>query len=706
MPEYILISSKALDAALLGEGFSEENALPNAFDKIHSIDLSVNVAGFRLANEGETHSALVKLEQVEKLYLAGVSLHDIYRRIARVVTGLKSPPIHLPRAWSEYHYQNLLAFFASPREVSNYRWISEIDGERKCVRFETLTNASVETSLQEYQPPKWPDSFSNDFESFFGATIQPRESDNVQDDALARQLELPAIGSSSVVQGRTYEDWNAFLTDEQKHLLSEDIRSSIRIVGPAGSGKTLSLCLRAIQISRDEDVKRKEARILLATHSWAMSERIDGVLRALNSGVSPERITVFPLMSLLDMHAGHVGNGRVEIIGDDSSDGRNKTIDIIATVVEGIETGSSAGLSNWLVDGLEHVPGSKPRRELIINLYEEITGVLSASGVAPDDADAVRDYLRAEREDWMPPFASMQDRAFVVDVYKSFLGKLVDRAAITTDQFILDSIRVLETFSWRMRRETEGYDFILVDELQLFDPQERACLELLGRSKNGVPFVSAEDPSQGVFSALNARRTSTSNELIYLETLHRFRKGIFDFISFIYQKFPLNALPLRVESEADDSIKRPTMLICDEGEDRSKFVASIVSEVNSNSFPAGTICVITIGDDDHAIASALREKRIHCTELHSFDDVEKLAYVKRTVVVSPWEFIGGTQFDHVIVAAFGVSKPELQFARLREMISVYLACSRAAESLRIVVQGYIPGVISDAQEQGLINTSK
>lgn len=702
MTEYILISSKALDVALMGEGFSDKDALPNVSGRIHKIALSSEVYGFRLAREEETYSALIKIEQIEKLYFAGVSLQDIYRRIARVVTGLKSPPVHLPRAWSEYHYQNLLAFFASPRESTNYRWIAEIDGERKCVRFESLTDASVETSLQEYHPPEWPNDFSRNFEDFFKARVTARATTDAKDDVLARHVELPAIGSSSVVQGRTYEDWDAYLTEEQKLLLEEDIRNSIKILGPAGSGKTLTLCLRALQVSRDETVVRKEERILLATHSWAMSERIDAVLRALNSGVPPERITVFPLMSLLDMHAGHIGGGKVEVIGDDSSDGRNKTIEILASIVDAIGDRPKAGLSNWIVQGLDHGINTKPRRELTINLYEEITGVLSASGVAPDDADSIREYLRSDREEWMPPFVSLQDRGFVVDVYRLFLSELVDRASITTDQYVLDSIRVLETFSWRMRRETEGYDFIFVDELQLFDPQERACLELLGRSRNGVPFVSAEDPSQGIFSALNARRATIPNKAIYLDTLHRFKRGIFDFISFIYQKFPLNALPLRIENEADDSITRPEIIIFGQDVDPAQETATIVSKVNSNSLSNETICVITIGDDDNRIGSVLRENRIHCTELHSFDDVEKLAYVKRTVVVSPWEFIGGTQFDHVIVAAFGINKPESQFARLREMISVYLACSRAARSLRIIGQGYVPAVIIDARDQGLI----
>ncbi|AJY46234.1 hypothetical protein TM49_11980 [Martelella endophytica] len=411
-------------------------------------------------------------------------------------------------------------------------------------------------------------------------------------------------------------------------------------------------------------------------------------------------------MSLLEVHAGHVGSSKIEVIGDDSSDGRNRTIEIISDVVSSLTDFSPSGLSTWVTEGLRSDAGTKPRRELVINLYEEITGVLSASGVAPDDVEATRLYLRAQREDWMPPFNSIQDRGLVIAAYRAFLRDLVDRASITTDQFILDSIRILETFSWRMRRETEGYDFILVDELQLFDPQERACLELLGRTKTGVPFISAEDPSQGVFSSLNARHSTTPNKPVYLETLHRFKKGIFDFISFIYRQFPLNALPLRIENSSDDDIIRPVHYICDLGEDPVETVIAITSNIADSSSSNITTCVITVGEDEGSISDALKMNGIHCTQLKSFDDVEKLAYVRRTVVVSPWEYIGGTQFDQVIVAAIGISQPESQFAKLREMISVYLACSRASQSLYIVTQGYAPSVITSAQEQGLIKSTQ
>ncbi|MDP3897798.1 MAG: hypothetical protein Q8Q62_14090, partial [Mesorhizobium sp.] len=538
MKKYALLTEAAMDAALTSASFSSETSLPNVGRAVHEVHVADNIVGFRVTVEPKNpFFALVGIRWIEQLAGEGVSPAEIFRRIARVVKGLASPPVHLPRQWSEYHYRNLLAFFALPREYSNVRWVADINGQLRCARFDFLSSDGTEVDLKRFAPAEWPIEFANQIEEFLSVRLKVVD---VRDNAsMAQEVDLQAIGSGSVVAGRTYEEWLRHLSAPQSEILTGAPSASIRIVGPAGSGKTLSLCMRALQISRRDDVIAQGQRILIATHSWAMSERIDGVLNSLNGGISPDGITVFPLLSLLELHVGHIGQRKTDVVGDDSSEGRLKSFEIIAKVLHRIDVSSHPNVSGWIKDGLSASPDSRIRLELVINLYDEISGVLTASGVAPDDQESIRDYMSGTREEWMPPFLLLADRGFVIAVYKLFIGDLVDRGAITTDQMILDSIRVLETFTWRMKRETEGYDYILVDELQLFDPQERAALELLGRTKGGVPFITAEDPSQGVFSALNSRRTNVDNVPVYLDTVHRFNKEIFEFINFVYRQFPL-----------------------------------------------------------------------------------------------------------------------------------------------------------------------
>ena len=700
MPKYILVTEAVLDFCLTNSAFTED-LLPKSGEEIHTQALSSDISGYFAANEPDRpYFALIKRECLDELRALVGQADDVYRRIARVVKGLKSPPIHLPRQWSEYHHRNLLAFFALPKGVSTRRWVADVNGAMKGVRFDVLASTNAEVDLVKHTPVRWPDNIEKAIDVLASHRFEHQRA--VAASTLAAEVDLKAIGSASVASNRTYEEWEGHLTQSQKDVLKHSIDSSIRIVGPAGSGKTLALCMRAIQIAREPSVSAKGKKILIATHSWAMAERIDGVLNVLNGGSAVSGVTTFPLLSLLELHAGHIGQQRTDVIGDDSSDGRAKSLEIIRHILRSFDRTGPSGVSEWISDGLQATEGSRTRLELIINLYDEISGVLTASGVSPDDPDSIRQYINSEREDWMPPFSTVIEKGFVISVYREFIQELIDRSSITTDQFVLDSIRVLETFTWRMRKETEGYDYIMVDELQLFDPQERSALELLGRSKKGVPFITAEDPSQGIFAALNARPGMSQNELVYLDTVHRFNKEIFDLISYIYQKFPLNTLPLKIDSSRHAQQERPQLYTTRSDASAVELVAELAEKINISASSTDRICIATLGDVDSELVAALEVRKLLVTRLASFDDVEQLAYSKRSIIVAPWQFVGGTQFSHVIVVAAKIGSPQSQFGKLRELISVYLSCSRAAKSLNVVCSSYTPSVIGEATDYGLL----
>lgn len=421
MPKYLLVSEAALDAALAAGTFAPDSMLPKEEGGIHRFAIGDNVDGYRLANEPPSPiMALLGVEWLAYLKEDGGTPSEVFRRVARVIKGMQSPPIHLPRQWSEYHHKNLLTFFALPRDVSSLRWVADINSTIRCVRFDSLSSSESEVDLANFAPTPWPEKITDIVSQFTAEVISERETTNFA--AIAQEFDLEAIGSASVVEGRSYEEWQTYLSTSQRSVLEQDIDASVRILGPAGSGKTLALCLRAIQISRDKKVQAQGSRLLIATHSWAMSERIDGVLRTLNGGVSPDAITVFPLLSLLELHAGHIGQQRTNVIGDDSSEGRLKSIEIISETISKLEITKHPNVADWIGIALSASKDSRQRLDLTLDLYDEISGVLSASGVAPDDPESIQDYMAAPREDWMPPFETIADRGFVIAVSFLYAG--------------------------------------------------------------------------------------------------------------------------------------------------------------------------------------------------------------------------------------------------------------------------------------------
>ena len=72
-----------------------------------------------------------------------------------------------------------------------------------------------------------------------------------------------------------------------------------------------------------------------------------------------------------------------------------------------------------------------------------------------------------------------------------------------------DFRRFLESYTWNIRREADGYDFVIVDEYHLFNDTERYILHLLTRDPNQYPrIVMAMDPRQSAYAILTGRDDS------------------------------------------------------------------------------------------------------------------------------------------------------------------------------------------------------
>jgi hypothetical protein len=469
--------------------------------------------------------------------------------------------------------------------------------------------------------------------------------------------------------------------------------------------------MRAIRLARDISVTEARKKILVVTHSWAMAERITGILESLAGGQVPDSISVLPLLYVLEAHAGAVGQVAQSVLGEDSADGQRRVLDLIERILGEPAIQPSVTMQDKMsadiVRALASSEGTYARNELVIDLYEEIVGVLSPQGILPDETDRVAEYLVSERDDTMPPFSTKADREFCLRVFSRLLEKLIDLESITTDQLVLDCIRVFETFSWNVRRETDGYDFILIDELQLFDTQERMAVSLLSRAKPGMVFLSVEDPSQGLFSVVNDRTKALKNkEQIYLHETHRFRTGLFEFINFVYAQFPLNATPLRV-AKADARARKPRLVQIYEPEEVAALCVSRVREIAKSRDKDRRICIVCMSDIEEIIYSALRDdSAISVVRLQGFDDVEMLSYQRRAAVLSSWQFIGGTQFSDVVLVCNGLNKPISAHAKLREKTAIYLGASRASSALDIVCDARIPDVLQKAARERFLVKEK
>ena len=328
-------------------------------------------------------------------------------------------------------------------------------------------------------------------------------------------------------------------------------------------------------------------------------------------------------------------------------------------------------------------------------------------GLIPGDRRKEEEYLSRVRADDLPPFPLRGDRAMVLLVYRDFLSRLREREFITTDQLVSDATKVLETFAWGVKRESEGFDLILIDELQLFDAQERFALALLASSPDETAFVTAEDPSQGLFSSISPAwqkdvPSRKARRQVELTAPLRFTPGILSFVYRLYRAFPLNAHALSIEALYSQE-GRPHVVRETSAEDAVRRACEFVGSVANQLTATSRLAVISIDGSAASIASSLRKSGMSNTvEILSLDDVDKLSYARRAVVVGEWQFLGGTQFTHVIVVGAQGVAGKSTFMRVRELTALYVSCSRAAQWLCLVLAGDVHPEVSQAIEDGLL----
>ena len=660
-------------------------------------------------------------------------------RVDRASRAMARPPVSLPLQWSKFSYENLLAFFALPKNLNtgSLRWIAESlrDGH---VGFWQLTGRGHRlVALQDFPVDHepvgrvvgaLPAALAESAAAFAGCAPEPQ--------LLQPSIDLDRVGTGSLVKSRTYSEWLPQLTDKQKDVLGWRPDEPLKIRGVAGSGKTLVLQLKALhELYRADDEGEEGAelpQILFLTHSWAMAEQVQDAFDRLDERGLASRIDVTPLTYLREWLQGEPPSG-VEVLGDDSLDGKKQQMRLVGEAIDEIRRNTwetyRKNTGEWVREGVEAEPRDAARLRLGWALMREFAEVFDSHQIKPG-INGLKKYRGLPREQWMVPFSGDADREFAFAVFRHYVQRLVDEGQLTTDQMVDDFRRYLETYAWNAQRPSRGYDLILVDEFHLFSDTERYLLHLLPREDWEHPrLVMAMDPSQSVFMLLTGlsedgiSRTpvnmlsSRSPEAIDLVVAHRFTAPIHDFVQYLHRAMPHvvtlgndwsyeSALPSGGRS--GDGMPRAHL---HPQETLVRAAVDAAFAVHRDLPPEKRVALIGVGNGDlEAIRQVLRQDGHPAAStvlIEGRDDIERLRYSRRALIVTASEYAAGLQFSHVVVVGGVGGSYEYGFgaSAMRALHSqFYLAASRAEEGLDVFApdEGSFSDVLSKGVEAGVV----
>jgi|GEM_PF-1547027 len=668
-----------------------------------------------------------------------VQERPVMERLRAFFERAKATPIHLPHNWGQYKHDDLVSFFVCGRDrlPDAPRWIAQVLPQSGDVCIWKLARTSEQMALEELVPndrayqdvvDNWDAAISATSLHFAG--IQPALQH-------AGDLDLVDVEFSDVTQDLLYSGWLEKVTAQQMAFIERAPDHSIRLRGPAGSGKTLTLELKAIREVQAARQRGEVLRTLFVTHSWVLAGEVDANIERLSEWGRLDEITVLPLLAVAELLLPpERSDAELQLIGEDSLSGKTAQLEQISNVIEHFIAG------DWLTFREEVSPSLRDRleaedpaelRAFVWDCLIEFGCVLGADGIYPG-VNAESRYLRLSRAPWMMPLESAADKRLVLYLYETYLRQLLTEGRLTPDQLVNDFLNYLETYIWNVRRGRQGYDQIFVDEFHLFNIQERQLLRYLARTGSQYPRIfMALDPRQSPWEIYTGMGDTSPSSVpsksedgfgvvssVDLPTVHRFSPEILALVKHLHWDFP--NLDLGADWDIDfanvtsDAASGPIPKLVHSGSQAAEIVEiyKALRDLRSGDTSRWHLAVAVVDPDRFpaykSVADGLAQTaKTKVTIIESREDIEVLQYRRRGIVIGPAEYLAGLQFDAVLIAGLphlSSGHANLGYRRRRYLSLLYLAMTRASREVRIFVNndhGGIPEVLAKARSQHLVN---
>lgn len=736
----ITIDQKSMSAAAAGQidldSFCEALKLPTSDE--HMKCVAVGDHGFILSRSFQPTDALLTISLAAEGPLTGLSTQgreEAIGRIMRCSTMLVNGRTRsIPVTWRAFHSKNRLSFQADRYlRTSNGgrtevgRVILELthDGGQRVFAFQLDRTGARD--LSTFQPPvELQNEALKNLGAALSATAAPATPDSIGR-AVALDASLPIKAKGQL----TVDDWyRTRLTIPQRRFVEHTHDGSIRLIGPAGTGKTVALVVKCLRDLKQATAKNENKRFLFLTHASATAEAIENLVLEMEPESGIEFLSLDrPSLVVSTLYALANRQMRYDLdeltpISLDGHEGRLFQADVLNDVIEEYKRGDwvayKSACSQPFVAYMAAERDSMERRFFLWEMLNEFACVLDAEGIRGGSAQRDQ-YLSEKRKGWMMLLQTKEEREVTLALYDRFRQMLREMKAIGGDQMVTDFLNHLDSFRWEATRELEGFDAVFVDELHLFNRQERMVFRHLLRSPAQNPAVfmayDAKQSPRDTFLKLPSAETKQLDfwrdaklgkvEKIELIDVFRYTPQIAQTLARIDEAFPGQDLDeewpqYRGVSKTEDG---PVPTVCTTKSTIATYTLAFqrARALQRELGKEGRVAVLCASYELFKRYLDFSELRDSFVAITSRDEASSISHSTRKFLFSMPEFVAGLQFDTVLL--IDVNQGEVpdgpySAAALRKFVSqVYLGASRAERRLEFYAskeQGGIAALLSRA----------
>lgn len=536
-----------------------------------------------------------------------------------------------------------------------------------------------------------------------------------------------------------FDEWQSFLTRPQKKFIYAGIVTPHRLQGPAGTGKTLALILRTVNVLKRAEREQGACRALLVTHSEATRESIQNALLVIDPDGYQNRdrltenvsLSVATLASLCaDFLTRSISES--EFIDRDANDSKILQKLYIEEAIEKTRVEEFPSFKPHLSEEFRIQFESLDDSELSVLFQHEISVLIK--GRAGDSFDV---YCKCPSIKYGLHISNSADKGFAFNVFKKYQKQLETSNQFDTDDVVISAIGQLDTPIWRRRRSREGYDYIGVDETHLFNINELHVFHHFTRESGVFPISFTVDQAQAVgdrgwndftsISEVIGTDKVENDDVTTVSAVFRSASQIVDFSHTIlasgatlFTNFENTMVGSQSAFTSEEENRSQPVEYCEYPDDETMVQGAFkrAEELRSKTQSSKSQILITSHSEEliDELLAVARASNKPVTLLERRGDFLRLKQAEQSghLVLGHVDFVGGLEFNVVVIV--GVDKGRVpnecnsessksrSFASYSAHNRLYVASSRARYALNLLgVQSRGPSdLLLAARSSGLL----
>jgi hypothetical protein len=712
-----------LDALMLvQQGIDVSEALASNFDASvvpRGLNLTVkDDIAYLLSSKAKKASRLLLIRIEPGKLFTGIPVEhrlEAFHRTVKAAISYVEPTVLIPHQWRPFEEGSIGSFHSNSRATGETTRVL-MDRKPKDTHHIyafglTAKQADFDASKQDW--------------AFFQAAIAGY--DDLIDEANLRGRKVAEHSTTIDLIGRLPEgfthglsvkDWyESKLTRQQRAFVDFPLTQSVKMRGPAGTGKTVALIIKFMMEIYARLDSMRPFRYAFITHSTATVDLVQAIIFALDERhiFSPDaKDQRFVVTTLLDLANESIAYDLHDLapLSTDGREGRILQMEVIQSLVRDYRNSvwitKRVHCSDEFKAGIEAELGSRLAKLFSWELMNEFACVLDAEGVR-DARDRRERYIKEQRRNWMMRLETREERLVVLDLYTAFRDQLREMMVVGVDQMISDYLGYLDSFRWDAIRHKQGYDAIFVDELHLFNRQERMVFHHLMRDQKAQPVVlmayDAKQSPRDTFMRLPTHEIQQQGfwqgaklgniEQIDLVDVFRYTPEIAEFLHFIDQQFPAvdleeEWLPYNGKSQLEHG-PRPILVEVPGNQEQYDVVFPRAIEAARRLGEGRRVAVLCLNFETFELLLGVGRYQENFVAVQSREQLSDIRYARKRFIFSMPEYVAGLQFNVVFLLdankVEGVSLGE----RRRFISNLYLAASRAERWVEIYARRDLGG---------------